>query len=99
MYGRNNQDSKSTYKTCCLGTGWENAEFRSYRFLDGDNESASLGETPESQQGRSSRDKSFTEAEKNELTETAAKTWEAQTHKKINRDRRTGPCACELVSN
>ncbi|KAL8910555.1 MAG: hypothetical protein Q9171_004137 [Xanthocarpia ochracea] len=74
------------------GTGWENAEFRSYRFLDGDNESASLGETPESRQTRANKNKSFTDAEKTELTESAAKTWEAQTHKKINRDRRTGPC-------
>ncbi|KAL9025367.1 MAG: hypothetical protein Q9196_005792 [Gyalolechia fulgens] len=64
------------------GTGWENVEFRSYRFADGDDEddnaNASLNETEESRQRRGNKDKPLTKEEKVQLRETATKKWEEQ---------------------
>ncbi|KAL8638618.1 MAG: hypothetical protein Q9226_008977 [Calogaya cf. arnoldii] len=53
------------------GTGWENTEFRSYRFVDEDNENASIEETAESRQRRGNQDKPLTKEEKTQLRETA----------------------------
>ncbi|KAL8998364.1 MAG: hypothetical protein Q9169_002577 [Polycauliona sp. 2 TL-2023] len=59
------------------GTGWENTEFRSYCFVDGENENASMEETAESRQRRGNKDTPLTKEEKIQLRETATKKWEA----------------------
>ena len=54
--------------TCCLGTGWTNVEYRSYRFLDDEgNENASVEETVESRAHRRGTEKPLTETEQIQL--------------------------------
>ncbi|KAI4142245.1 MAG: hypothetical protein L6R39_005022 [Caloplaca ligustica] len=55
------------------GTRWENCEFRSYRFEEGDNKNASLQETEESKSWRNETSKPLTKEEKTQLRETATK--------------------------
>ncbi|KAL9005682.1 MAG: hypothetical protein Q9188_001541 [Gyalolechia gomerana] len=73
------------YGTRYIGTGWENVEFRSYRFVDGDDENASMKETQQSRQRRGNKDKPLTKEEKVQLRETAAKTWEEQGYEKFSK--------------
>ncbi|KAI4187501.1 MAG: hypothetical protein L6R41_002783 [Letrouitia leprolyta] len=68
-----------------IGTGWENVEFRSYHFVDGDDENASIRETEESKQQRGYKDKPLTKEEKVQLRETTAKTWEEQGYEKASK--------------
>ncbi|KAL8783781.1 MAG: hypothetical protein Q9213_004397 [Squamulea squamosa] len=70
------------------GTGWENTEFRSYRFVAEDDESASIEETAESKQRRGNKDKPLTKEEKMQLRETATKKWEAQGYEKTSKPER-----------
>ncbi|KAI4230303.1 MAG: hypothetical protein L6R36_000114 [Xanthoria steineri] len=56
------------------GTGWENTEFRSYRFVDGDDQNASIEETAESRQRRGNEDKPLTKEEKTQMRETVTTT-------------------------
>ncbi|KAL8715850.1 MAG: hypothetical protein Q9220_000517 [cf. Caloplaca sp. 1 TL-2023] len=60
------------------GTGWENTEFRSFHFVDGDDENAAIEETGESRQRRGEGEKPLTKEEKTQFRETAAKDWEEQ---------------------
>lgn len=50
-----------------LGTGWANAEFRSYRFVDEAGENEAMKETDESRERRRGTEKPFTEAEQRQL--------------------------------
>lgn len=59
--------------SCVAGTRWENCEFRSYRFEEGDNKNASLQETEESKSWRNETSKPLTKEEKTQLRETATK--------------------------
>ncbi|KAI4197364.1 MAG: hypothetical protein LQ346_003017 [Caloplaca aetnensis] len=68
-----------------IGTGWENTEFRSYRFVDEDGGNASLVETEESRTRRNDESKPLTKAEKTQLRETATKNWEAQGYEKASK--------------
>ncbi|KAL8675095.1 MAG: hypothetical protein Q9168_000466 [Polycauliona sp. 1 TL-2023] len=67
------------------GTGWENTEFRSYHFVDDDNENASMDETAESRQRRGYKDKPLTKEEKVQLRHTSTKTWETQGYEKSSK--------------
>ncbi|KAI4114745.1 MAG: hypothetical protein LQ341_007764 [Variospora aurantia] len=58
----------NAYDPWYTGTGWENVEYRSYRFVEGDGENASLEEMEESRQRRSK--KPLTKEEKTQLRET-----------------------------
>lgn len=66
------------------GTGWENVEFRSYRFVDGDDENASMKETEESKQRRGYEDKPLTKEERVQLRRTTTKSWEELGYEKAN---------------
>lgn len=68
--------AKSTHKdySGSAGTGWENTEFRSYRFVDGDDQNASIEETAESRQRRGNEDKPLTKEEKTQMRETVTTT-------------------------
>ncbi|KAI4245711.1 MAG: hypothetical protein L6R42_010108, partial [Xanthoria sp. 1 TBL-2021] len=66
-------------------TGWENTEFRSYHFVDGDYDNASMEETAESRQRRGNDDKPLTKEERTQLRQTATKTLEAQGYEKPSR--------------
>ncbi|KAL8833109.1 MAG: hypothetical protein Q9170_004491 [Blastenia crenularia] len=70
------------YSSRHVGTGWENVEFRSYRFVDHDDENAAIEETVESRQRRSNKDKPLTKEEKAQLRETATKKWQGQGYEK-----------------
>ncbi|KAL9603854.1 MAG: hypothetical protein Q9219_000963 [cf. Caloplaca sp. 3 TL-2023] len=61
-----------------VGTGWANTEFRSYRFVDGDDENASVEETLESKARRGFQEKPLTKEEKLQLRETATKNWKEE---------------------
>ena len=68
-----------------MGTGWENCEYRSYRFVapgdeqDGAKEdNAGIRETDESRSRRKGTEKPLTKEERTQLRETARKDWEAQ---------------------
>lgn len=58
------------------GTGWENTEYRSYAFIDGDEENASMLETAESRQRRVGREHPLTADEQRNLRMNAEKSWE-----------------------
>ncbi|KAL8736768.1 MAG: hypothetical protein Q9166_000134 [cf. Caloplaca sp. 2 TL-2023] len=75
----------SAHKPNCTGTGWENTEFRSYRFVDGDDDNASMEEIDESRQRRGNKDKPLTTEEKIQLRETATKEWESQGFEKTSK--------------
>ena len=67
------------------GTGWANCEFRSYRFVDSDEEqegappeNAGILETDESRRRRRGTEKPWTKEETAQFKETASKEWEAQ---------------------
>lgn len=72
------------YGPCYIGTGWENVEFRSYRFVDGDDENASMKETEESKQRRGYEDKPLTKEERVQLRRTTTKSWEELGYEKAN---------------
>ncbi|KAI4118633.1 MAG: hypothetical protein LQ338_007372 [Usnochroma carphineum] len=61
-----------------VGTGWENCEFRSYCFVEGDDENASMEETQESRQRRGGTQKPLTKEETTQLKETATNDWVEQ---------------------
>lgn len=67
------------------GTGWENTEFRSYRFVEGDDDNASLEETDESRSRRNEQTKPPTKEEKTQLRETATNKWEQQGYEKASK--------------
>ncbi|KAL8888414.1 MAG: hypothetical protein Q9192_006181 [Flavoplaca navasiana] len=67
------------------GTGWENTEFRSFCFVDGDKENASMEETTESRERRGSKDKPMTKEERTQLRQTVTKKWQTQGYEKSNR--------------
>lgn len=69
----------------CKGTGWDNCEFRTYHFVDGDDEKASIEETSESRNRRSGTEKPLTKAEKTQLRETATKKWEELGYEKCSK--------------
>ncbi|KAL8763501.1 MAG: hypothetical protein Q9184_000713 [Pyrenodesmia sp. 2 TL-2023] len=73
------------YYFCFVGTGWENTEFRSYRFVDGDDGTASLEETDESRTRRNDKSKPLTKEEKTQLRETTTQNWEAQGYEKASK--------------
>ncbi|KAL8723481.1 MAG: hypothetical protein Q9225_000214 [Loekoesia sp. 1 TL-2023] len=75
----------NAYSSRYVGTGWENVEFRSYRFVDGDDENASVKETAESKQRRGFKDKPLTKEEKVQLRETASKDWQEQGFEKASK--------------
>ena len=58
------------------GTGWENAEFRSYQFTDDPSTNAALEETAESRDRRRGTEKPLDETERTELERTVGKPWE-----------------------
>ncbi|KAL8871722.1 MAG: hypothetical protein Q9174_002511 [Haloplaca sp. 1 TL-2023] len=60
----------------CYGTGWENCEFRSYRFVEGDDEHASMEETLESIRRRKGTETPLSKDEKARLRENTTKSWE-----------------------
>ncbi|KAL8951335.1 MAG: hypothetical protein Q9222_002700 [Ikaeria aurantiellina] len=60
------------------GTGWENTEFRSFHFVEGDDENAAIQETRESKGRRGGGEKPLSKEEKTQLKETAARDWEEQ---------------------
>ncbi|KAL8940521.1 MAG: hypothetical protein Q9216_002771 [Gyalolechia sp. 2 TL-2023] len=68
-----------------IGTGWENAEFRSYRFVDGDDKNASMNETQESRKRRGNKDKPLTKEEKIQLHETAGGKWEELGYEQLSK--------------
>lgn len=57
------------------GTGWDNTEFRSYRFVNDDssNDDDALDETPESRQRRKGSEKPLADAEEAKLNEVESK--------------------------
>lgn len=55
------------------GTGWDNTEFRSYRFVDEEGENEAFVETVESRQRRRGTEKPLTEAEQTTLEEVESK--------------------------
>lgn len=57
------------------GTGWANTEFRSYEFVDGEEENAGLVETKESRDRRKGEEIPLTRDEQRELRATAEKEW------------------------
>lgn len=63
-----------------VGTGWANTEFRSYHFIEAeeDDGNASMTETAESSHRRRGTEKPLTKAERLQLRETAMKTWKSQ---------------------
>ncbi|KAL9575988.1 MAG: hypothetical protein Q9212_007492, partial [Teloschistes hypoglaucus] len=68
-----------------VGTGWENTEFRTYRFADADDDdSAAMEETAESYEQRKQTIKPLTKEEKLQLRETATKAWQEQGYEKAN---------------
>lgn len=58
------------------GTGWANAEFRTYRFPNPDDENASLEETSESRERRRGTEKPLSKTERMDLRQTTQKNWE-----------------------
>ena len=65
------------------GTGWDNCEVRSYRFVGEDEEgapdnNAGIEETQESRRRRRGTEKPLTKEERVQLRETARNEWEAQ---------------------
>ncbi|KAL8681778.1 MAG: hypothetical protein Q9186_002093 [Xanthomendoza sp. 1 TL-2023] len=68
-----------------LGTGWENTEFRSYTFVSGDDENASMEETEDSRHRPGDSRKPLTKEEKTQLRETATKNWEALGYEKASK--------------
>ncbi|KAI4231403.1 MAG: hypothetical protein LQ352_008406 [Teloschistes flavicans] len=68
-----------------IGTGWENTEFRSYRFIDREDENASMEETAESYERRKHTEKPLTKEEKTQLRETSTKTWQEQGYEKASK--------------
>ncbi|KAL8766433.1 MAG: hypothetical protein Q9209_006809 [Squamulea sp. 1 TL-2023] len=79
---------QGAHESDCIGTGWENTEFRSYRFVAEDDDSASIEEMTESKQRRGNEDKPLTKEEKMQLRETATKKWEAQGYEKTSKPER-----------
>ncbi|PQE30394.1 phosphoglycerate mutase protein [Rutstroemia sp. NJR-2017a WRK4] len=59
------------------GTGWENTEFRSYRFVDekGDDANASVKETRESRERRKGTEKELTREEQENLRRVTEDSW------------------------
>ncbi|PQE17712.1 Histidine phosphatase superfamily clade-1 protein [Rutstroemia sp. NJR-2017a BVV2] len=59
------------------GTGWENTEFRSYRFVDekGDDANASVKETRESRERRNGSEKELTREEQENLRRVTEDSW------------------------
>ncbi|KAL8701470.1 MAG: hypothetical protein Q9201_004891 [Fulgogasparrea decipioides] len=65
------------------GAGWENAEFRTYRFVEGDDENASIEETAESRRRRrDGPEKQLTETEEIQLKKTTTQESEKQAYEK-----------------
>ncbi|KAL8688872.1 MAG: hypothetical protein Q9218_005326 [Villophora microphyllina] len=75
----------NVHGSASIGTGWENTEFRSYQFVDGDDNNASMEETSESRQRRKNTEKPLTKEEKTQLRETATKTWQEQGFEKASK--------------
>ncbi|KAL8761667.1 MAG: hypothetical protein Q9194_007666, partial [Teloschistes cf. exilis] len=69
-----------------VGTGWENTEFRTYRFVDADDDdSIPMQETTESYQRRKHTVIPLTKEEKTQLRETATKMWQEQGYEKASK--------------
>jgi hypothetical protein len=66
----------ATHQRICIGTGWDNTEFRSYKFWSDTDEGASLVETAESLERRNLA-KLLTNDEQRQLKATAEKQWAA----------------------
>lgn len=57
------------------GTGWQNTEWRSYEFVSGEDEEASLRETKESRERRRGMETPLTETEQRELRSAREREW------------------------
>lgn len=64
-------------QTCTTGTGWDNTEFRSYRFVNedpsNDDDDAAIDETPESRHRRKGTEKPLADSEEAKLNEVESK--------------------------
>lgn len=67
--------SNLKYISCMnnTGTGWDNTEFRSYRFVDEEGPNEAFVETDESRQRRKGTEKPLTDAEQTKLKEVESK--------------------------
>ena len=63
----------------CVGTGWRNVEYRSFTFVDEDNENASLAETEHSRESRRGSEIPLTKEELRNLRATT-KTVDGESH-------------------
>lgn len=72
--GRKTQGHLLT-QTPTIGTGWDNTEFRSYRFVneDASNDDDAIDETPESRQRRQGTEKPLADAEEAKLNDVESK--------------------------
>lgn len=59
-----------------MGTGWENAEYRTYEFSNPEDDSTTLKETMQSRQRRSGTEKPLTQTEQMQLRHSTEKEWE-----------------------